>query len=168
MGDFVLHTPASAAWVFLAAALPLGLYTTWSDLARMKIPNRVTDLLFLCFVVLGFFALPFDAYLWRYANFAGGLALGLAFFAAGAMGAGDSKFIAAAAPYIAVQDLLFTGLIFSAALLGTFVTHRVVGRTPLKNLAPHWVSWSAGKKYPMGFALSVTLVAYLALCALAN
>ncbi|MEM8979675.1 MAG: prepilin peptidase [Pseudomonadota bacterium] len=162
----MLHTPSLAALIFLSAALPLGLYTVWSDLSRMKIPNHVTDLLFVLFVILGFFALPWEDYLWRYANFAGGLAFGFLFYATGSMGAGDSKFIAAALPYVAAADLIFTGMIFAAALLGAWVTHKLVAMSPLRRLAPDWASWHAGPKHPMGIALSATLIVYLGLCAI--
>jgi prepilin peptidase CpaA len=82
------------------------------------------------------------------------------------MGAGDAKFIAAAAPFVALGDASTLAFIFAATLLGAFLTHRAIKHSPLRRLAPDWQSWHAGKKFPMGFALGGTLAIYLGLGAL--
>ena len=79
------------------------------------------------------------------------------------MGAGDSKFIAAAAPFVALGDLVLLTFIFIASLLAAVVTHRTIKMTRLRNLAPDWTSWEQGKKFPMGLALGPTLIIYLVL-----
>ena len=66
------------------------------------------------------------------------------------------------APFVfleSVDDFMLTlGLFLFAALL----SHRIAGRIPaLKNLAPEWVSWQAGRNFPMGYAMAGALVWYL-------
>ena len=163
-----LATPALAAWVFLSFALPLGLYTVWSDLSQMKILNPVVTLLFAGYVITGPIVLELEAYLWRYSHFAVALLFGFVLNIAGGMGAGDAKFIAAAAPLTAVQDLFFVFLILTGMLFTTLITHRIFRATRLKNFAPDWKSWEPGNRFPMGFALAPTLLLYLVLCGLSG
>lgn len=91
------------------------------------------------------------------------LIVGVILNAAGVMGAGDSKFIAAAAPFVALGDLIMLAWLFSAVMIAAIVTHRAARMTGLRNLAPHWTSWEKGKKFPMGLALGPTLIIYLSL-----
>jgi hypothetical protein len=70
----------------------------------MRITNQAVLALGAIFLVIGLIALPFDVYLWRLAQLAIVLVVGIVLNAAGAMGAGDSKFIAVAAPFIAQGD----------------------------------------------------------------
>ena len=58
---------------------------------------------------------------------------------------------------------LTLGLFLFAALL----SHRIASRIPaLKNMAPDWASWKAGRNFPMGYAMAGALVWYLATLAL--
>lgn len=152
-----------SALVFAAPAILLSLYTCWSDLRGMRIPNGTVLMLAGAFVVLGPFVLPFDTYLWRLAQLVVMLLLGILANAAGLVGAGDAKFVAAAAPYIAAGDLRFVLALFTANLLAAFLTHRLAKHSALRRLAPHWESWSRGRDFPMGFALGSTLSLYLLL-----
>jgi prepilin peptidase CpaA len=43
------------------------------------------------------------------------------------------------------------------------VTHRLAKNSPLREMAPEWESWHREGKFPMGFALGGTLIAYLGL-----
>lgn len=158
-------TAHSALW-FLPFVVPVCAWVAWSDLRLMKIPNAAVLTLTGIFVVIGLIALPMSEYPWRFAHLAVMLAVGIAANAAGIMGAGDAKFIAAAAPFVALGDAGILSIIFFVTLLGAFVTHRVAKHSPLRRLAPDWKSWSAGKKFPMGFALGGTLALYLGLGAL--
>ncbi len=153
-------TAQAAGW-FLLAAIPFGLFSIYSDLSRMKIPNLATDGLAASYIVLGFLALPFDLYLWGFAHYAVMLVVGIALNAARIMGAGDSKFIAAAAPYVAIADLRLILFLFPAALIAAFVTHRLAKHSPLRAMVPNWASWDQGKRFPMGFPLGMTLIIYL-------
>ncbi len=158
---------ASSAWWFLPLVLPLCFYVAFTDLAHMKITNQAVLALALVFVLLGPFAMPdLETYLWRLAQLAVMLGVGILLNAAGVMGAGDAKFIAAAAPFVAPGDLRLILALLAASLVAAVVTHRLVRLTPLRKLAPHWASWDQGKKFPMGLALGMTLSLYLILAVL--
>jgi prepilin peptidase CpaA len=155
-------TAPAAAW-FLPFVLPICLYVVYTDLSRMKITNAANLALVAVFVVVGLFVIPFDDYLWRLAALGIVLVVGIVLNAAGVMGAGDSKFLAAAAPYVALGDLRLVLFLFGATLLAAIVTHKTAKHTGLRRLAPQWTSWDQGKKFPMGLALGTTLALYLML-----
>ncbi|MEO1555136.1 MAG: prepilin peptidase [Pseudomonadota bacterium] len=158
--------PALVAWWVLPFVLPLCLYVTYTDLARMKITNPTVIAIAAVFVVLGPFLYPFDVYLWQLAQLGIVLVVGIVLNAAGVMGAGDAKFLAAAAPYVALPDLRLLMALFAAVLLAAYAVHRIAKATPLHTMAPTWTSWSTtGRKFPMGFALGPTLALYLCLAA---
>lgn len=154
---------ATAAMWFAPFAIPICLYVGFSDMRSMKIPNVTVMALFAVFALVGLIALPFDTYLWRYVHLLVVLVAGIALNAGGAMGAGDAKFAAAAAPMIHVGDLRFLMALFAATLLAAFVAHRLAKFTGLRKLAPNWKSWATGTKFPMGLALGGTLAIYLGL-----
>lgn len=154
---------SSAATWFLPFVLPLCLYVAFTDLREMRITNQAVLVIAGLFVVLGFVALPFDVYLWRLGTMVAVLVIGIVLNAAGAMGAGDAKFIAVAAPYIAPSDWRLLMALFAAVLIAAFCAHRLAKISPLRQIAPHWASWDQGSKFPMGLALGFTLAAYLAL-----
>ncbi len=154
---------ATTALWFLPFVLPICLYVAFTDMAQMRITNQAVILLALVFIVLGFFLMPFNAYLWRLLALVIVLAVGVILNVAGALGAGDAKFAAAAAPYIAIGDLRLLIALFMATLLAAAITHRGIKHTPLRRLAPHWTSWEQGKKFPMGLALGSALAIYLIL-----
>lgn len=151
-----------SATLFLPFVLPICIWVMWSDLNSMKIPNSAVLALAGVFVIAGLIAVPlWPDYPTRLVALGLMLLVGIFVNAAGLMGAGDAKFIAAAAPFVAPGDAIILGFIFSANLLAAFVTHRLAKYTPLRAMAPHWESWERGKKFPMGFALGATLVLYL-------
>ncbi|MEP2718136.1 prepilin peptidase [Pseudophaeobacter sp.] len=152
-----------ARW-FLPLVLPLCFAAAYTDLSSMRIPNWINDCLGAVYVILGLFIMPTWAdYGWQLLHLPIGVAIGFLFFSAGVMGAGDAKFIGAAAPLVALADLPALVMIYSANLLAAFITHRLAKLTPLSRLAPGWQSWSVGKKFPMGFSLGGTLAIYLIL-----
>ena len=158
----MILTAVQAGW-FLIAALPVSLYVAFMDMKALRIPNPAVYVLALGFVVLGLIALPFTDYLWRFAHLAVALVLGMVLNALRVLGAGDAKFIAAAAPYVAVGDLRLMLFIAPAAFVAAFVFHRLLKHSPFRRLTPDWVSWTSGKRFPMGLALGAALVAYLVL-----
>ncbi|MDR9393533.1 prepilin peptidase [Roseovarius sp. SYSU LYC5161] len=158
-----MHITSTAALWFLPFAVPVCLWVIWSDLRAMRIPNTAVMTLVAIFVLVGLVALPLADYPWRLTHLVVVLITGIVANAAGLVGAGDAKFAAAAAPFVALGDLTLVCVIFAASLLGAFVTHRIAMYSPLRRMAPHWESWSRGKKFPMGFALGGTLVLYLGL-----
>ncbi len=157
------HLTLSQSLVFLPFALVIGIYVAWRDLSAMKIPNVSVYALFAVFVVLGPFVMPLETYGIRWAQGLGMLVVGMILNAAGAMGAGDSKFIAADAPFVAASDAVLVLFIFCGALLAAFAAHRLARISPLRAMVPHWQSWETGRRFPMGFPLSAALAYYLAL-----
>jgi prepilin peptidase CpaA len=158
---------AHAAWWFLPFVLPLCLYVAYTDLARMKITNKAVMALVAVYVLIGPIALPtWDIYLWGFACMIVVLLAGMVLNAIGAMGAGDAKFLAAAAPFIAPGDIGLLISLLTGVTLAAFATHRLVRATSLRSLAPDWTSWDQGNRFPMGLSLGPTLALYLCLAAL--
>lgn len=161
-----LEIPASAALWFLPFALPVGLWAAWSDMAYMKIPNRSVMILVGIYAVIGLFALPFDLYAWQWLHLVVVLVIGFVMNIGGLLGAGDAKFAAAMAPFVALGDVALLSYLFAAVLLAAFVCHRTARRIPaVRRVAPEWESWER-KDFPMGLALGALLIVYLALGAI--
>ena len=147
----------------LLAVTPICLWVAWSDVATMKIPNKAVLATMGVFAVIGLAALPFDAYLWRWAQFAIVLGIGFVLSVIRAVGAGDAKFAAAMAPFIAPGDVTAFLMLFSVILLAAFATHRGMRAVPAVRASfPQWESWER-KDFPMGLALGSSLIFYLAL-----
>ena len=159
-------TPAIAALWFLPFVAPICLWVAWSDMRSMKILNKAVVALVCVYLVVGFAVLPLPDYLWRLSHLAILLIVGIGANAAGLMGAGDAKFIAAAAPFVALGDAGAVMLILACVLVTAFITHRLARMSPLRRLAPDWASWHSGRRFPMGLALGPTLAFYLALAAM--
>ncbi|WP_375259285.1 prepilin peptidase [Citreimonas sp.] len=157
---------ASAAAWFLPLALPICLYVCYTDLSTMRIRNHAVIALFAVFALVGPFVMPLDLYAWRYVHLGVVLVAGIALNSGGALGAGDAKFAAAAAPFVHIADLRVVLALFAATLLTGFAVHRVAKHTALRRMAPDWESWRSGTRFPMGLSLGGTLVLYLAMGAL--
>ncbi len=161
----MVQQAASAGLWLLALATPIALWVMWSDMASMRIPNKAVLALTAVFAVVGILVLPLEEYLWRWSHLAVVLAIGFVISTAGLVGAGDAKFAAAMAPFVARPDLGLFLPLFAAILVSAFVTHRLVRATPaLRGMSPGWVSWESSQ-FPMGLALGGALIAYLALVA---
>lgn len=150
-----------AAVVLFPFALAIAIWVAWSDMKFMKIPNKAVMALLAVFVVLGVLVLPFMVWLWALALAAGVLVAGFVLNMGGAVGAGDAKFAAAMAPFFVGADIRMVLALFAACLLGAFASHRLAGRIPaFRAAAGDWASWTH-KDFPMGLALSGTLVFHL-------
>ncbi|WP_424939578.1 prepilin peptidase [Aliiroseovarius sp. S253] len=150
-----------AALVFLPLAIPVSVWVMWSDMSRMKIPNKAVMVLLIGFGALGLLALDLPEYLWRWSHFAVILVAGFVMNMARMLGAGDAKFAAAVAPFVAFQDTFLVLTIFAVMIVLGFTAHRIMRRIkPLRDLTPNWESWSR-RDYPMGLSISLTFVAYL-------
>lgn len=159
-------TFAEAIW-FLPFVALLTIYVSWTDMKFMLIKNQAVLALMLIFLVIGPFAFSFDVYLWRWLQFLIVLVLGILFNAAGVLGAGDAKYAAAMAPFIAPEDTMPVIFLFSGVLLAAFVTHRIFKFIPaMQRATPDWKSWQEERLFPMGLAISFTLFAYLLLSVL--
>ncbi len=99
-------TDTQALW-FLPFALPICLWVAWSDLKFMKIPNKAVLALVAVFAVVGFIALGWPDWGWRWLHLLVILIIGFALNIIGAIGAGDAKFAAAMAPFVALADLTY-------------------------------------------------------------
>jgi len=152
----------TALW-FLPFVLPVCIWTAWSDLKFMKIPNMAVLALLAIFLVIGLIALPIAEYPWRLLQIAVILVTGFALNMIGAIGAGDAKFAAVMAAFIPLADARLLLVLFSAVLLSAFATHRLFRLVPaLRSATPDWKSWTVSD-FPMGLALGGTLAFYLAL-----
>lgn len=157
--------PATASLWFLIFTAPICFYVMWSDMARMKIPNIAVMAMVLVYALLGPVLLPLEVYGWHWLHLALVLAVGFVANMVGLLGAGDAKFAAAMAPFVALGDLAILLVLFAAVMLAAFAAHRTARAIPaVRNTAPHWESWTR-KEFPMGLALGATMAAYLALAA---
>ena len=149
---------------FLIFVAPLCIYVAWNDLRAMKIPTWSTEALAIVFVVLGIFVMPFTDYLWRYVHFSLVLVIAILANAVGAMGAGDSKFLASAAPFVALDDTRFVLMLLGSGMLAGLLIYRTAKAIPaLRNLVPNWESWAQGKRFAIGFPMGAVLIVYLAI-----
>lgn len=154
-------TPPLAALILLLPALPVAIWVAWSDMKFMRIPNMAVLALTLGFLLVGPIALPLGEWGWRWTHLAVILGAGFVATAAGTMGAGDAKFAAAMAPYVALADLRVFLALFAATMLAAFAAHRLMRSTPaFRRATPDWASWTHAK-FPMGLALAGSLVLYL-------
>src|SRR6056297_2620573 len=92
--------PAFAAWAFLPFVLPLCFYAAFTDIKEMRITNQRVVALAVVFAVIGPVALGWSYYGAGLIRMVIMLIAGIALNAGGVMGAGDAKFIAAAAGFI--------------------------------------------------------------------
>lgn len=161
-------TYMQALW-FLPLALPICVWVALTDLRQMRIPNVAVLSLFAVFVILGGVLVALGSfslgdYGFRLLQMVVVLAIGFVITSIGLAGAGDSKFAAAMAPFIAPGDYLFFLMLFSLVLIGSWITHRGAGRVPaVRRATAEWASWDSGKLFPMGVALAGALVIYLAM-----
>lgn len=161
----MLAARAAEGWWFLLPAILIAFWVAWSDMKAMRIPNTAVLALTAVFAVLGLLALPLPEYGWRWVQLLVVLALGFVLTTAGLVGAGDAKFAAAMAPFVALGDLRLFLALFAAMVLAAFVAHRLLRAIPaVRRAAPDWQSWTHAK-FPMGLALGAVLVLYLALVA---
>ena len=127
----------------------------------MKIPNRAVLALIAVFLLVGLVALPLSDYPVRLLQFAVILAIGFFLNLISAIGAGDAKFAAAMAPFVALGDIQFITFGFAAVVVAAVVVHRLVRRnSAVRRIAPDWESWTR-KDFPMGLALGAGLGFYL-------
>ncbi len=149
----------TAAW-FIPFVLPITLWVSWSDMATMKIPNKAVLALLIVFAVIGLIALPFTEYLWRWSHFAVVLVIGFVLSSLNLVGAGDAKYAAAMAPFIALQDAYPFMFLLGATVIAAFAIHRTARATKMRERFPGWESWQR-REFPMGFALAPALLFYL-------
>lgn len=155
-------TDMAPLW-WLLALTPVCIWVAWSDLASMKIPNKAVLAAIAVFAVVGLIVLPFSDYLWRWLQFAVVLAIGFVLSTTRLVGAGDAKFAAAMALFIAPADITAFLMMFSVILILAFAIHRGARAIPaIRDAFPGWESWRRAE-FPMGIALAPSLMAYFAI-----
>lgn len=168
LSNIFVITPNTAYFILFLTTLPITAWVIWSDLKFMKIPNKAVIAMLGVFAVVGFMVIPLEPWLWRWANFAVVLVVGIVLNAVIHFGAGDAKYAAAAAPFIALNptSIRLVLVLMAAMTLSAFITHRAARAIPaLRGLAPDWLSWTR-KDFPFGIPLAGTLSAYLLLYAI--
>lgn len=149
------------ALALLPFVLAIGIWVSWSDMRFMKIPNKAVMALLAVWLVVGFFLVPLQSWGWGWALAAIVLVVGFVVNAAGLVGAGDAKFAAAMAPFFVHSNIKLVLVLFASCLLGAFAAHRLVRLIPLvRHATADWASWTH-KDFPMGLALSGTLIFYI-------
>ncbi|MFZ5708329.1 MAG: prepilin peptidase [Pseudomonadota bacterium] len=158
-------TPPQAYAVLFVLALPVGLWVAWSDAKVMRIPNSAVIALVAIFAVPGLLVIPFDYWAWRWVSLIVVLGIGFLLNVLANVGAGDAKFAAAAAPFVAqnLAEMQLTLMLLAAWLLVAFALHRLARAIPaVRRATPDWTSWTS-PRFPMGLALVGALLTYLAL-----
>ncbi|GHC49201.1 prepilin peptidase [Neogemmobacter tilapiae] len=152
------------ALIALALATPIAIWAAWSDMATMKIPNKAVLALAAVFLASGPFLLPWNAYLWGLGILGITLIIGFVLSSIGMVGAGDAKLATAMAPFFVGGDVAVIMFLVAACMIGALILHRIAkGIGPIRRATENWASWSAGRYFPFGLALSAMLVIYLAL-----
>lgn len=147
---------------FFLITLPFALWAAWSDLARMKITNRLNLWLLAAFLVSAPFLLAPVEILTRLGIAAAALAIGFVLNQAGKFGGGDAKYIAAFMPFVTPATLSLFLFVLAAALLAAVATHRLARALGAERMTPGWKSWRS-RKFPMGLGLSGGFSIYLAI-----
>lgn len=156
---------AQAAYWFLPPVFFLAIFISWNDMRDMKITNNTVIAVMVVYALIGPFAFGFPLYFWQWLHFPIALAVCMALWALRLMGGGDAKLIAAMAPYFVMADLPIILRVFAASLIAGLIVHSLFRLTPLKAPVAEWKSWQAGRYFPKGFPLSMTLLSYLLIAA---
>ncbi len=160
-----MHLSAHSALWLLPFVAPIALWVAWSDMKWMKIQNLAVLALLAVYLVIGLLVLPFQSWSWGWLSFAVVLVLGFVLSSVGLIGAGDAKFAAAMAPFVALGDLSLFLMLLASVTIVSFIAHRLARSMPMmQRLAPGWESWQR-REFPMGLALGPTLLFYLCLAA---
>ena len=155
--------PATPAFWFLPFIAPIAFWVAWSDMKWMKIHNQAVLALIAVYLVIGLITMPFQTWAWGWVNLVVVLVVGFALSTAGLVGAGDAKFAAAMAPFIALGDLSLFLMLLACVTFVSFISHRLARRTAgITAMAPAWESWHR-REFPMGLALGPSLLFYMGL-----
>lgn len=163
---FVTAQSATAALWFLPFVVPIAVWVAWSDLARMKIPNVAVLALAGVFAAVGLIVVAtglwsFETWAWRWTHLVVVLVIGFLANMVGGFGAGDAKFAAAMAPFVALPDALPFLYLLAAVVILSFILHRTARASAwVRARTPDWESWTR-KDFPMGLCLASALVIYL-------
>jgi len=150
-----------APWTLDALAIwPVAAIAAWAaavDALYMRIPNAVHVALLAVFAVLVLPGLPWAGVAARLGVAALLFAAGFGLYAANVMGAGDVKYLAAAAPLLPPEPPAILGwlLLVTMAGLPVLALHRLVRLIPASRRFP---SFREAGYFPYGPAISIGLV----------
>ena len=155
-------TPTGAL-ILMVPVLPIAIWVSMNDMARMKIPNKAVLALAAVWPLLGWLAVPtWAAWFWGFGLLGLVLVLGYLLYSTGTFGAGDAKYAAAMAPIFVGTSLLWLGVLVASCLMGALIAHRMMKAIPaVRRATPDWLSWSQPRFFPLGFALSGIIILYL-------
>lgn len=157
---------AQAALWFTLFSAPVAAWVVLSDLRSMKIPNKAVIAQLLIYALVGAAILPLGVWGWGWVHFAVVLVFGFLLSLTGGFGAGDAKYAAAMAPFVALGDLQLFLLLMAVVTIAAFIAHRLLRSVPaLRAATPHWISWER-RDFPLGLALGPALIIYLCFASL--
>ena len=156
----MIETTQADLWFFIAL-FPIMMIVAYNDLKYMKIRNWSVIAMIGIFVVVGLLVLPLEQFAWRWAGLVVALIAGFLLSTISMMGAGDAKFMATAALFVAPEHAL--RVVIMLALLGpvALILHRLVGSMFAREAFPEWESWQRRREFPWGLPLTATLLIYL-------
>lgn len=155
-------TSADAALWLLPFVTPIAIWAAWSDMKYMLIPNKAVMALVGVYAIVGFFVFPFEEWAWRWTHLFVILVIGFILNIIGIFGAGDAKFAAAMAPFIALQDWVSFMIIMGILIPVSLLTHRAAAKIPfILRRTEGWVSWARTSDFPFGLPLAAAIVTYL-------
>lgn len=145
------------------ALWPIAAIALWAaavDALFMRIPNAVHVALLAVFAILVLPGLPWQATAARLGVGAIMFALGFGLYAAGLLGAGDVKYLAAAAPLVPPDPTVILVWLLMVAMAGlpVLALHRLARLLPGTARFP---SFAEAGYFPYGPAISIGLVAIL-------
>lgn len=132
--------------------VPLLLATILYDLRYLRLPNAISLLMLLLFVLWAPFALAPSQILWRAVVAGVVLGIGLGAFAARLIGGGDVKVLAALMLFLPLRGLPHYFLAFGLCLLAGTAMVLALRRTPLAK-ASRWQVLTATGRFPVGLAI---------------
>ncbi|MCB1415566.1 MAG: prepilin peptidase [Nitratireductor sp.] len=141
----------------------LMIYSAFSDLVSMTIPNKVSLALIAGFVAFAYWTgMSLETFAWHWALFAIVLVAAIALFASGHIGGGDAKLAAATVLWLGWEHTL--SYLFVASLIGAALT--IVMMRLRGNIMPHriehveWIArlYRADSGIPYGIALGAAAI----------
>ncbi len=140
------------ALIPLLILAPVLLAVAWSDLRHMRIPNTLSIIALVLFVLSAIVLPPPDIVV-RVVVAAVVFAIGFAGFSLGLWGGGDVKILAALLLFIPVTTLQLFCYVFSASMLAGICVILGLRRIPaVEGLG--WKSVSGSTKFPMGISIA--------------
>ena len=156
----MFSTPA--LMLAVAGLAPLMLWTAWSDLKHLRIPNPAVLSVLALGLAVSFWDLTWDVALWRVGHAAIALFIGFVLHQLGILSAGDAKMIAALTPFFGGGDATSVLLTYALVSLG-FLMVFVLIRHYTRQRTTGWASLDSREARvfaPFGVILAATVLIY--------